>query len=51
MHIGVHSFGAVFPDSATGALPGAADRMAGLLEEIELAERVGLDFFGIGRVH
>lgn len=45
MDIGVHSFAAIFPDSATGAPPSAADRMAGLLEEIEVADRVGLDFF------
>ncbi|NNU68774.1 LLM class flavin-dependent oxidoreductase [Rhizobium sp. WYCCWR 11152] len=51
MDIGVHSFAAIFPDSATGALPSAADRMAGLLEEIEVADRVGLDFFGIGEHH
>ncbi|KLD75085.1 LLM class flavin-dependent oxidoreductase [Xanthomonas hyacinthi] len=51
MDIGIHSFAAVFPDPATGALPCAAGRMAGVLEEIELAERVGLDFFGIGEHH
>ena len=51
MEIGIHSFAAIFPDPATGALPSAADRMAGVLEEIEVAERVGLDFFGIGEHH
>lgn len=51
MDIGIHSFAAIFPDPATGALPAAVDRMAGLLDEIELAERVGLDFFGIGEHH
>lgn len=51
MDIGIHSFAAIFPDPATGALPSAADRMADVLEEIELAERVGLDFFGIGEHH
>lgn len=51
MDIGIHSFAAIFPDSVTGALPSATDRMAGLLEEIEVADRVGLDFFGIGEHH
>ena len=51
MDIGIHSFAAIFPDPATGTLSSAVDRMAGVLEEIELAERVGLDFFGIGEHH
>lgn len=51
MHIGIHSFAAIFPDPATGTLPAAADRMAGVLREIEIAEQVGLDFFGIGEHH
>ena len=51
MDIGIHSFAAIFPDPVTGALPTAADRMAGLLDEIEIADRVGLDFFGIGEHH
>lgn len=51
MEIGIHSFAAIFPDPVTGELPAATDRMAGVLEEIELAERVGLDFFGIGEHH
>ena len=51
MDIGIHSFAAIFPDPATGTLPSPADRMAGVLEEIEHAERAGLDFFGIGEHH
>jgi alkanesulfonate monooxygenase SsuD/methylene tetrahydromethanopterin reductase-like flavin-dependent oxidoreductase (luciferase family) len=51
MQGGIHSFAAIFPDPVTGALPSAADRMAGVLEEIEAAERVGLDFIGIGEHH
>ena len=51
MEIGIDSFAAIFPDPVNGALPAAADRMAGVLEEIELAERVGLNFFGIGEHH
>lgn len=51
MEIGVDSFAAILPHPATGELPSAADRMAGLLEEIEIADRVGLDVFGIGEHH
>jgi probable LLM family oxidoreductase len=51
MEIGIDSFAAILPDPATGALPSAADRMAELLDEIELADRVGLDVFGIGEHH
>ena len=39
------------PDPVTGAIIGPADRMRELLEEVELAEQVGLDVFGIGEHH
>ncbi|VFR16972.1 putative oxidoreductase protein [plant metagenome] len=51
MQIGIDSFAAILPDPSTGALPSAADRMAGLLAEVEVADRVGLDVFGIGEHH
>lgn len=51
MQIGIDSFAAILPDPTTGALPSAADRMAGLLAEVEVADRVGLDVFGIGEHH
>lgn len=51
MQIGIDSFAAVLPDPATGKSPSAADRMADLLEEIEVADRVGLDVFGMGEHH
>lgn len=51
MDIGIHSFAAIFPDPVTGTLPSPTDRMAVVLQEIEHAERVGLDFFGIGEHH
>lgn len=51
MEIGVDSFAAIFPDPATGRPPRAVDRIADLLEEIETADRVGLDVFGIGEHH
>lgn len=51
MEIGVDSFAAIFPDPATGKPPSATSRMADLLEEIEVADRAGLDVFGIGEHH
>jgi probable LLM family oxidoreductase len=51
MEIGVDSFAAILPDPATGKPPSAAGRMADLLEEIAVADRVGLDVFGIGEHH
>jgi alkanesulfonate monooxygenase SsuD/methylene tetrahydromethanopterin reductase-like flavin-dependent oxidoreductase (luciferase family) len=51
VEICIDSFAAIFPDPATGRLPSATDRMAALLEEVETADRVGLDVFGIGEHH
>jgi probable LLM family oxidoreductase len=51
MQIGVDSFGAVISDPATGLTISPVQRMDHLLDEIILAERVGLDVFGIGEHH
>jgi len=51
MEIGIDSFAAILPDPKTGKLPSATDRMADLLEEVEVADRVGLDVFGMGEHH
>lgn len=51
MEIGIDSFAAILPDPATGQGPSAADRMGELMEEVEVADRVGLDVFGIGEHH
>jgi probable LLM family oxidoreductase len=51
MQIGVDSFGAVISDPATGFTLSPVQRMQSLLEEIVLAEQVGLDVFGIGEHH
>jgi probable LLM family oxidoreductase len=51
MQIGVDSFGAVISDPATGLILSPVQRMQNLLEEIELADQVGLDVFGIGEHH
>jgi probable LLM family oxidoreductase len=51
MEIGVDSFAAILPDPETGKLPSPTDRMAELIEEVVVADRVGLDVFGIGEHH
>ena len=51
MHLGVDSFVSTVTDPATGHVVGAAERMEHLLEEIALADRVGLHSFGIGEHH
>ncbi|WP_185982552.1 Atu2307/SP_0267 family LLM class monooxygenase [Aureimonas mangrovi] len=51
MEIGIDSFAAILPDPATGKHPAAVERMAHLLDEVETADRVGLDVFGIGEHH
>ena len=51
MQIGVDSFAAAISDPATGRTLSPVNRMQHLLEEIELADRVGLDVFGIGEHH
>src|SRR5438309_5287726 len=51
MQIGIDSFAAAISDPATGATLSPVERMHDLLEEIEHADRVGLDVFGIGEHH
>lgn len=49
MELGVDSFAAIVP--ASGGATAAADRLANLLDEVEIADRAGLDVFGIGEHH
>lgn len=51
MEIGIDSFAATIPDPATGFTVPASDRMEALLGEVETADRVGLDIFGVGEHH
>src|ERR1700751_6437239 len=51
MKIGIDSFVAAVPDALTGENLGPGDRLSHLLDEIETADRVGLDVFGIGEHH
>ena len=51
MQIGIYSFAETTPDAVTGETISAAERLRDLLEEIELADQVGLDVFGVGEHH
>jgi probable LLM family oxidoreductase len=51
MELGIYTFAENTPDPATGRTIGAEQRLADLLEEIVLADQVGLDVFGIGEHH
>jgi probable LLM family oxidoreductase len=52
MEIGLYSFAENTPDILNGNhLQTPAERLRDLLEEIELADQVGLDFYGLGEHH
>ncbi|MDQ1408914.1 MAG: hypothetical protein QOJ41_649 [Acidobacteriaceae bacterium] len=51
MEIGVDSFAIAISDPVTGLTTKPVDRIHQLLDEIELADKVGLDVFGIGEHH
>jgi probable LLM family oxidoreductase len=51
MQIGIDSFVATNADPVTGVAVSPVQRLSDLLEEIELADQVGLDVFGIGEHH
>ena len=51
MELGIYSFGEATPDPETGRTIGAHERIRRLLDEIELADRVGLDVYGLGEHH
>lgn len=51
MELGIYTFVETTPDPVTGARLSPEQRIRDLLEEIELADQVGLDVFGIGEHH
>src|SRR5438552_7000965 len=51
MELGIYTFAERRPDPRTGVLVTAAQRLRDLIEEIELADQVGLDVFGVGEHH
>ncbi len=51
MELGLYSFGDTTPEPGTGVRVSSAQRLRDLLEEIELADQLGLDVFGVGEHH
>src|SRR5436305_10913657 len=51
MELGIYTFAELTPDAQTGQAISPAQRLRDLLEEIELADQVGLDVFGVGEHH
>jgi probable LLM family oxidoreductase len=49
MQVGVDSFAAAFDEKSLAVNP--SDRLQGLVEQIERADQVGLDVFGVGEHH
>jgi len=51
MQLGVYTFAELSLDPATAAAVSPGQRLTNLLEEIELADQLGLDVFGVGEHH
>jgi probable LLM family oxidoreductase len=51
MEIGITTFVENTPDPSTGKMYSPYERMANLMEEVELSDQVGLDIFAIGEHH
>src|SRR5262245_54950757 len=51
MELGIYTFAEVVPDPVTGGTFTPEQRLRDLIEEIELADQVGLDVFGVGEHH
>jgi probable LLM family oxidoreductase len=51
VELGIYTFAEATPDPATGETVTPAERLRDLMEEIELADQVGLDVFGVGEHH
>ncbi len=50
MELGIYTFADITPNPSSGRLS-AHERLKNLLEEVELAEQVGLDVFAVGEHH
>lgn len=51
MELGIYTFAELTADPATGKMISAHQRMRDLMEEVSLAEQVGLDVFAVGEHH
>src|SRR6266571_6232530 len=51
MELGIYTFAELTPDAETGRTVSPQKRLRDLMEEVELADQVGLDVFGVGEHH
>jgi probable LLM family oxidoreductase len=51
VELGIYTFAELTPDPETGHTISPAERLRNLIEEIELADQVGLEVFGVGEHH
>jgi probable LLM family oxidoreductase len=51
VELGVYTFADISPDAKAQGAIGVRQRLRNLMEEIELADKVGLDVFGVGEHH
>lgn len=51
MELGIYTFADMVPDGTSGKAMNAHQRMKDLMEEIQLADQVGLDVFALGEHH
>src|ERR1700735_797593 len=51
MQLGLDSFASIVPNPETNVAPDPAERLSGLLDEITLADQIGLESFGVGEHH
>jgi alkanesulfonate monooxygenase SsuD/methylene tetrahydromethanopterin reductase-like flavin-dependent oxidoreductase (luciferase family) len=51
VELGIYTFAENSPDPASGIAISAEERLRNLMEEVELADQVGLDVFGVGEHH
>ena len=51
MELGITTFAETYPDPETGETIGHGPRLRQVLEEIELADELGLDVYGVGEHH
>jgi probable LLM family oxidoreductase len=51
MELGITTFGELTPDPHTGRTISPGERLRNLIEEIALADQVGLEVFGVGEHH
>jgi probable LLM family oxidoreductase len=51
VELGIYTFAELTPDPRTGEVVTPQQRLRDLIEEIELADQVGLDVFGVGEHH